>query len=609
MDASPAQPQDVRDVAVAELAQKLLAQLSGPQDVEERTLDVAAIVEDIPIAVRRLINATRPVNQLPAEVLGRIFSLIPMRRKYPILNTSTTNVQDVITLLPLLSVCSWWRDVARSASFLWDTVIDLPNVPLRQDYLSLCPSRPIYVASKIEWSLEWLLRLLREQETRVEELYVKREVNTDEHVHAILQLSLPALQRCIVDGDGDRDLEASASQAALLPNSKALQALRLRELRFIRPTTFPVLTTLHLERIEDMRLLDLLRFLAGTPLLQDLRLTNASPETRGATDLNGWRHGRVQLRDLRRLVVEDHDYDMLGSEWRHVLVRYQRGLLSNLSVSLACAHAVGGVAGSGLAADLLSKLWPVEGLGQRPTHARILFLSPSSRHQRFVLQCSADDGLDASFGLVTPNDTANTPPGATIAARLAKALYAGPAFRNIKNLRIGQHLAWLYHDIGRILCALPAVEAIMIDGCMLPTSFHALIEDLTVSPNGTVQFAPSLSILALDFGTVFRLKPPSEVELGSAGVGAVYEMQRSRAAAGHPLRRLIHFPEPIRREAHDRLAFEFDANGVLVRKEPWAVVLQELDKTWARDGFGHGRHLALIERDIGSYWHGDCSFE
>lgn len=36
MDASPAQPEDVRDVAVAELAQKLLAQLSGPQDVEER---------------------------------------------------------------------------------------------------------------------------------------------------------------------------------------------------------------------------------------------------------------------------------------------------------------------------------------------------------------------------------------------------------------------------------------------------------------------------------------------------------------------------------------------------------------------------------------------
>ncbi|OJT07794.1 hypothetical protein TRAPUB_1309 [Trametes pubescens] len=444
----------------------------------------------------------------------------------------------------------------------------------------------------------------RAQETRVQELYVTHEVKTSEHVPAILQLSLPALRCCVVDGDRDEDLfrptDSTTARAALLPNSKSLRALRLRWVCFMPPTSFPVLTVLHLAEIEHMRLIDLLRFLARTPLLQDLQLNRTAPKKLAAVDLSRWGHGRVRLRDLRRLVMEDHtsSYAILGGEPTNALAQYQRGLLSNLSIPPACAHAVEGVAGSGLVGDLLAELWPAG--EQYASQIRIQGRSPPARTLKFVLHLSAEDGLDASFGVFEFNHLAGIPGR----ARLADVLSSGHVFRNIQRLWIGarEHLEWLYKDIGHILPALSTVEAIVIDGCMMPASFDALIKALAVSPDGTVQSAPSLSTLALYFGTRLTLKPP--YELGSVGVGAVYEMQRSRAAARHPLRRLIHLPHTGRRTAYHMFSFEFNAYGVLVCKEPYSVVLRDLEKTWTKDGPRHG-HLALIDRDAGLYPHGD----
>ena len=78
--------------------------------------------------LRRARNFLRPVNSLPPEILSHIFSLVPGP---PYGYTSSPGwtrdfgphaTAPVADLLPLLAVCSQWRSVATSSSFLWSTI-------------------------------------------------------------------------------------------------------------------------------------------------------------------------------------------------------------------------------------------------------------------------------------------------------------------------------------------------------------------------------------------------------------------------------------------------------------------------------------------------------
>ena len=77
--------------------------------------------------LRRARNLLRPVNSLPPEILSHIFSLVP-GPPYGYSSPGWTRdfgphaTAPVADLLPLLAVCSQWRSVATSSSFLWSTI-------------------------------------------------------------------------------------------------------------------------------------------------------------------------------------------------------------------------------------------------------------------------------------------------------------------------------------------------------------------------------------------------------------------------------------------------------------------------------------------------------
>lgn len=541
------------------------------------------VVCDIKKTLYRLQNTTQPINRLPAEVLGHIFFFLPTRRAYPILNTSTTNVLDVKPLLPALSVCRLWREVARGASFLWSTVIRLEadngyGATLPQDYLHLCPARPIYVVSRCNGSPKWLPRLLRAQETRIRELYVTLDWVSNVDASAILQLSLPSLERCTVRGDGKDDVsyDESASPMAIFPNSNTLQALRLRCVRFVPSTAFPALTTLHLTKLEGVRLVDLLSFLAGAPALRNLELCRVAPTERDGTNLSGWKYGRVQLTNLGRLFVED---DIIVKppepERPNALAQYQYRLLANLSIPPACEHTVCPVIGTAHVSNLLAQLWP-SSADRCATQARILPLPDSARKgpKRIVVRLNGEGGLDASFRVVEQYDF----PGSTPRTRFFDALSTGSAFEHIRKVWIEDGMEWLCVDLPCILTALPCVESIIITSYIPPDPRKAFFEALAVSPDGALS-APFLSTLVLDLGSGIG----ESHEIGDVGVDGVYETQRSRAAAGYPLRRLIHVL-PRGAAPPVNISREYNADGVLVRKEHLRVVLRELEEEWRRTG-------------------------
>ncbi|OJT07800.1 hypothetical protein TRAPUB_1315 [Trametes pubescens] len=248
-----------------------------------------------------------------------------------------------------------------------------------------------------------------------------------------------------------------ARPVAIFPNSSALRALRIRFAQFVPATAFPALTTFHLATVADeVRLVDLLNFLAGAPLLQDLELTDVSPRKLAATDLSGWRQGRLLFKHLKRLVVAD-DIDTGRSEERlTALAEYQCGLLSILSIPPACVLAVGGVESTAHVADLLVQLWPKDS-GQRcATQARLTPLGSYREWdqrglQHFVVYLSCEGNLEASFSIVASN-------GTMARACLIDGLSTGHAFKTIRRLWIDHGPKWLYTDLPGILTALPCIE-------------------------------------------------------------------------------------------------------------------------------------------------------
>ena len=77
--------------------------------------------------INTLINTTSPINRIPPEIFGRIFSLTPRR---PLYNFRTpgqwsfeeTMVQD---LHALPKVCRYWRELSLSTLTLWPTILTL----------------------------------------------------------------------------------------------------------------------------------------------------------------------------------------------------------------------------------------------------------------------------------------------------------------------------------------------------------------------------------------------------------------------------------------------------------------------------------------------------
>ncbi|OJT07799.1 hypothetical protein TRAPUB_1314 [Trametes pubescens] len=468
---------DPRDLVAADLAQKLLAELSDPRYLARAQESLLGVVREISRTVHQLMNCMRPINRLPAEVLGR-----------------------------------------------------------------------------------------------VRELYIEPDNPETEQpdASALLQLSLPALERCIINGCS----VSPSTPIRLFPDSAALRVLQIARggIHFAPSTNFPALTVLHLTKIAHVRLLDLLTFLSGTPCLQDLHLDLLSPMTLDATE---WRTGRVQLRALERLVIHEETTETSGDEPSNTLAECRHGLLSSISVPRACALAVDGVMGVALISDLLYSLWPSPGRCATHVHLLVKHIPPRERSHRqrrqFVVHLSGEDGLDTSFGVVEHNDADADPSGDTARSHLASALSVGPVFRTTQKLLIATKLKWLRKDLRWIIAALPGIDSVIVHGKVEDhSSLLAFIKALEVASDATVP-VPSLSTLVLNGGTCSIADPPDAC--GTRGEGAIFEMQRSRAAVGHPLQRLVF--------ALGDISYEYDADGVLARVDAWSTVLQEFEEKWA----------------------------
>lgn len=201
-----------------------------------------------------------------------------------------------------------------------------------------------------------------------------------------------------------------------------------------------------------------------------------------------------------------------------------------------------------------------------------------------MVYLSGEGGLDASFCIVASN-------GTMARAHLIDGLSTEQAFKNIRRLWIGYGLKWLYTDLPGVLAVLPCIEHVHISK-RIPSGRRKAFFEALAGVNG-IPCSPSLSTLSLNLGS--NIDPSYECG-SSAGVGAVYEIQRSRTAAGCPLQRVRLMRVPGSPPDTKELCHEYNADGVLVRKESLSVIMQELKKEWAKDGPGHD-YMESIRRD------------
>ncbi|KAH9846879.1 hypothetical protein C2E23DRAFT_539486 [Lenzites betulinus] len=278
---------DVRLDRAVERAQALLAELSSLLDHVtscRHVLDVQKLQElhaqavQTGACVRNLFNTTLTVNRLPAEVLSHVFSFLPRKLRLSIAGTELGNATSVTSLLPALSVCRLWRNVALDTSSLWNTVIESRSRYhlVRQNFAKRCLGGPLHVIAIPLPRSSRLLDTVHAQASRIQELRLKiGDVSVSVQV---LLLSMPALLHCCIGGYQHEVRPANKHVVRktfpLLPDSSgSLRTLRLECTPFIPRTAFTRLTSFQLVGVGcSYRLTLFLAFLAGTPNLRYVQL-------------------------------------------------------------------------------------------------------------------------------------------------------------------------------------------------------------------------------------------------------------------------------------------------------------------------------------------------
>ncbi|PIL32843.1 hypothetical protein GSI_04960 [Ganoderma sinense ZZ0214-1] len=326
-------------------------EISTSEHVEATLLNAVA-------ALRRTRNSLRPVNKLPPELLSHIFSLVPgPARGHGSLGWTPDfgphAIAPVVDLLPLLAVCSRWRSVATSSSFLWSTIdnrnqhafsISSGYRPVR-GFLDVHISRTslLHGSSIPRQPFELdtsFLDLLLHDGHRVRELFADVPAV---FLRVLMQLSGESLQRCILFLTESDDVDSVRAGGPLFRGcTPKLKSLIIKNVLIIPSNDFPSLTHLILECAGfhlyefPYAFSDILQFLSRCPNLEVLHLF--------ALDAGHFRDlpdGRVAapvaLRCLRKFSNEEVVFDRTRDyPLEYSGPGFRRAILEHLQLSPDC---------------------------------------------------------------------------------------------------------------------------------------------------------------------------------------------------------------------------------------------------------------------------------
>ncbi|KAI0675573.1 hypothetical protein C8Q78DRAFT_1074585 [Trametes maxima] len=575
--ASDVQSQDPSDPSnPTELAQKLLEYIERQREISETwgpsggfDDKLLSLLETTAATILRATpsvrNRHRPVNQLPLEILAKIFSYIPdpWDQEY----ASPLEVQfaavDVRDLLPLALVCRSWRNIIIGTPSLWSSFIDRgrggpPNL-FWHNYANICSaSTPIWLSIEGLPARETLDLLLQEG-SRIGEIFADFSTLNRGRVGDLpvefQSALLTGVERCFIrlNPRVERD---EPKLLPILPVSRKLRTLHLMLPNFTPSTHFPALTVLTITEPQNVTLSHLLAFLAGTPRLEQLKLSNLASSSLFTYPRSGLLPKRaVPLKHLYHLQMSEEapkgDTGPLDSELREKRFNYRHAFLSHVSYPPTCAVELLNIRASDVQPflDLMA--------GEHcATRVRVsLDQDPSGRFWSSTIDArsgsAGNRALGVSFSVVEP--FRRGPGGARrgLPSGLCNTmhnLFTSPyGFANVRklwmhpgSLRLLLYSARHVEPGVSFLTGMPKLELLIIRRSpTVPSNLADVLGALRVRGDGAVP-CPALKTLAIDCYLLdfvdgrpfYRRAPCTEVDY-------VRALALSRVQAGTPMVRLL----------------------------------------------------------------------
>ncbi|KAI0641994.1 hypothetical protein C8Q79DRAFT_1013887 [Trametes meyenii] len=602
-----------------EIAQRLLAYVEQQQAAAEyfgprgnfddqlfSYLETAAstILKAIPVVKNRY----RPVNRLPLEILVKIFSYVPTLwdKEYGRTFGEPFVAVDVRDLLPLAAICHSWRNIILGTPSLWSSFIDSGRGgyagPIWYNYAPRCGAgTPILLSIRGNPARE-TLDLLAQEGPRIREISADFSILDRGDVGDIpveLQAaSLNELERCLIRLN-PRVEHNEPRSLSILCVSRKLRTLHLLAPNFTPSTPFPALTCLTIADPLDVSLSHLLAFLAGTPRLEQLKLSNLARSFLFTHPASGPLPKRVvQLNHLYHLEMSEEAprSDDAGPIDRGLSGRrfdYRYAFLSRVSYPSTCAVKLIHIR----AANVQPFLDLMAGQ-QRATRARIsLDRDPSGHFWSSVIDARSGSARDRVLGVsfTVSEPFRRGPDGArrSLLPRLCTTMYSlitSPyGFANLRKLWMhpGSLRLLVYSDFYNgsgvpLLVGLPKLELLIIRRSLtMAPNITDVLGALRVGDGGTIP-CPALMTLAIDCylleyvdgRPVYGRSPCTEVDY-------VRALAFSRMEAGAPMMRLLLYTSTGHTGEEQGTIVRYDNDGELVARggnlDEYAV---ELAQEW-----------------------------
>ncbi|KAI0658372.1 hypothetical protein C8Q70DRAFT_1054959 [Cubamyces menziesii] len=538
--------------------------------------------------VCELINATRPINKLPVEILTFIFSLVPddIIWHHDFVKSEPTFMQDVRDYCPLLLVCSnWYRLITGMPSF-WSTIVDYieprQESSLYNNYISRCPSGPLCVFIRMGPTPE-----MRERHrnpffnARVRQLvYNCNAVYCEQRCLEFLRdYPFPDLDTCILaqHNCSSGDLDAYH----ILPFSPRLRCLHICSSNFIPTTAFPLLEEFrmrdaHFERGSEVALW---AFLMASPRLQTIELDTviSDPPNLAVPNYQQCSYEKMSLDSLRTVILKQN-FSRNGADSAKFspampLIRW---FAAHVAVPPTCAYRVGPIlfrhlqtfhslfnltafASSavitecrriGQSRSLLLDILSVDNV-RLAFEVRGCVIQPESELEEEDETDSEDgeDGDDEGDDDEMDDEPELVAPGNTHRVRIRfSSSLSSSMLSSLRRLRVGKGAGWTLVQPSSILFVLPHLEALVIAdpgqryGGRIWYTITEMLDALMPIPNGTA-VCPALKSITVDCVSAACVDARESPDADNPGplLQKFKELAVARGLAGLPVERFFLF--------------------------------------------------------------------